>query len=360
MTLVAAAGLSPLSAQQASPAPNPSLCAPMNGLQFVCGVRIAEDETQIPGTRWIIASGKAPGEGVKLVDTDAKSEQLFYTGAAAQIRPDKKLYPSCPAPLDPKTFIAHGLYLRAAKAAGLYNLYVVMHGVRESIEVFSVDTRGAQPSISWSGCVPYPASVTKGNGVAAYSDGTIITTDEERPGTNINQELAGEPTGDVLEWKPGSDGFHVISGTQLAGNNGIEISPDESEFYVVAYGSRSVSVFSRKDPSKVLRSVVAPNFTPDNIRWSGKRLLAAGPTYDEPACGGTPAQARANPAPGRRCNRGYVIAELDPRAMTWSLVAYAEPHPELGGVSTGVIVGDTLWIGSNQQEGLAYRPLPGH
>jgi hypothetical protein len=356
--LAMVASLSPLSAQNApTPPPDPSACAPMNGLKFVCGVRVAEDVTAIAGTRWIIASGKLAGEGIKLVDTEAKTEQFFYTGAPAQMRPDKTLYPHCPAAPDPKTFVAHGIYLRGAQTPGRYNLYVVSHGTLESIQVFGVDARGPQPSLTWTGCVPYPTGVSKGNGVAAYSDGTIITTDEERPGTTIVQELAGEPTGDVLEWKPGSDAFHVLAGTQLAGNNGIEISPDESEFYVVAYGSRSVSVFSRKDPSKVLRSAVAPGFTPDNIRWSGDRLLAAGPTYDEPACGGTPAQARANPGRGR-CNRGYVVAQLDPKAMTWSIVAYAEPNPEIGAVSAAAVVGDTLWLGANTAEGLAYRPLP--
>src|SRR5580658_114301 len=94
--LAASAGYSSLSAQNVSTPPpaNTAACAPEAGLSFVCGVRSAEDETLIPGTHWIIASGKLPGEGVKLVDTDAKTEQLFYTGASAQIRPDKRLYPN--------------------------------------------------------------------------------------------------------------------------------------------------------------------------------------------------------------------------------------------------------------------------
>jgi hypothetical protein len=358
MLFAATASFPPLFAQYAPPAANAAACMPENGLKFVCGVRVAEDETAIPGTRWIIASGKVAGEGLKLVDTDAKTEQLFYNGLPAQLRPDKKLYPNCPTTLDPKTFNAHGLYLRATQTPGLYKLYVVSHGTLESIEVFGLDTRGAIPSLTWVGCVPFPGGVNKGNGVAAFSDGTIIATDEQRPGSTIAQELNGEPTGDVLEWKPGADSFRPIPGTQLAGDNGIEISPDESEFYVVAYGTRSIAVFSRKDPSKQLRSTIAPGFTPDNLRWSGDRLLAAGPTYDEPACGGTPAQARANPSRGR-CNRGYVVAQLDPNAMTWSVVAYAEPSSEIGAVSAAVIVGSTLWIGANFAEGLAYRPLPG-
>ena len=85
-----------------------------------------------------------------------------------------------------------------------------MHGSRETIEVFGVDTRGTQPSLTWTGCLPMPAGDTRSNGVAAYSDGTIMVTLEDRPGQTIVQELNGDPTGDVLEWKPGMDGFHAI------------------------------------------------------------------------------------------------------------------------------------------------------
>jgi sugar lactone lactonase YvrE len=75
------------------------------------------------------------------------------------------------------------------------------------------------------------------NSVAAFSDGTIIATIPQRPGSTNLQRLRGEPTGDVVDWKPGTDSFRVVPGTQLAGNNGIEITLDEREFYVVSFGS---------------------------------------------------------------------------------------------------------------------------
>ena len=101
--LAATAILSPLSAQDAfaPPPPNLAACAPENGLKFICGVRAAEDETLIPGTRWIITSGKLPGEGVKLVDTDAKTEQLLYTGTSAQIRAGQEALSELPGAAGP-------------------------------------------------------------------------------------------------------------------------------------------------------------------------------------------------------------------------------------------------------------------
>jgi hypothetical protein len=311
------------------------------------------------------------GSGVKLVDTAAKTTRLFYTGQPAQRRPDKRLFPNCPAPPDTKTFNAHGLYLRRAQATELYTLYVVSHGALESIQVFTIDGKGSEPSLTWTGCVPMPegnkaypnlgsqatSSRVPANAVAAFSDGTIIATVPQRPGTTNAQRLRGEPTGDVVEWKPGTDSFRVVPGTQLAGNNGIEVSLDEKEFYVVSFGTHTIVVFSRQDPRRPLRQSMAPGFMPDNLRWSGDRLIAAGPMYDEPACGGTRLAVVDNPVL-TSCHRGFMVAQLDPKTMAWTILAYAEPNPAISVVATGVVLGDTLWIGAASADAIAYRPLP--
>ena len=337
-----------------------SACAPMNGLSFVCGAQNPEDLVPIPGTRWLIASGMRDGGGLKLVDTAAKTARPFYTGSPAQQRPDKTLFPRCPASPDVSLFNAHGLYLRRARAAGTYLLYVVSHRPLESIQVFTVDVQSAEPTLTWTGCVPMPEENKNrlaANSVAAFSDGTIIATVPQRTGSTNVQRLRGEPTGDVVEWKPGSDGFRVIAGTQLAGNNGIEISLDEREFYVVSFGTHTVAVFSRQDPRKPLRQTQAPGFMPDNLRWSGDRLIGAGPMYDEPACGGTRLAVVDNPVL-TACHRGYVVAQLDPETLVWTVLAYAMPNPNIAVVSTGVVMGDTLWIGAANSEGIGYQPLP--
>jgi hypothetical protein len=149
----------------------------------------------------------------------------------------------------------------------------------------------------------------------------------------------------------------VIPGTQLAGNNGIEIALDEREFYVVSFGTHTVVVFSRQDPLKPLRQAQAPGFMPDNLRWSGDRLIAAGPMYDEPACGGTRLAVVDNPVL-TSCHRGYVVAQLDPRTMAWTTLAYAGPNPKIAVVSTGVVMGEILWIGAASSDGIGYQPLP--
>jgi hypothetical protein len=94
-----------------------------NGWNLICGNENPEDLVPLPGTHWLIASWDEGRQRMKLVDTDAKTARVFYTGSPAQQRPDKALFPNCPAPPDAKTFNAHGLYLRRAEAAGNYKLY---------------------------------------------------------------------------------------------------------------------------------------------------------------------------------------------------------------------------------------------
>src|SRR5438128_5021749 len=131
-----------------------STCTPSNGLNFICGLHKPEDLVLIPGTRWLIASGRDPGAGLHLIDTRAKQAQPLYA-SDTPARPDRNRFASCPDPLDPRRAVLHGLSLRPAQA-GHYTLYATNHGGRESIEAFDIDGRGATPSATWVGCVLMP------------------------------------------------------------------------------------------------------------------------------------------------------------------------------------------------------------
>src|SRR5690348_12146639 len=177
MRILAAIGLLALlppaaSAQQPAGVPHPGTeapsCAPSMGLNFVCGLDQPEDLLQIGVSKWVIASGMGEHGGIFLIDAEAKKAQRFFTGAA---KPDLTMYPDCTAA--PPSFNSHGIALRPAKTAGTYTLYSVTHQPFESIQVFSVDARGAAPAISWTGCVKLPADF-KTNSVTAKSDGTIL------------------------------------------------------------------------------------------------------------------------------------------------------------------------------------------
>jgi hypothetical protein len=229
----------------------------------------------------------------------------------------------------------------------------VNHGGRESIEIFDIETGRGPPHLTWRGCLPMPHGLV-GNSVATWSDGTVLT----RPGTGIADFVHGRRTGGVYEWRPGGAGFRLIPGTELPGNNGLETSPDDRFFYVVAFGWHSILIYARAHPAEPVRTVLASDFMPDNIHWSGKRLLTAGMHLREPACGGL-RRIVGGVADPMACHRGYVVAELDPRTGKLATIVDAGPDPLFNGVSTASIAGGLLWIGSYQADRIAYRPLTG-
>jgi hypothetical protein len=334
----------------------PAPCDEVQGTSFVCGADHPEDLALIPGTRWIVASGFNAGAGIRLVDTSARTLRRWYSGDEAQLAYDAHLFPQCAGPPDAPALNAQGMSLRQISDHSSL-LYVSNHGGREAIEIFRIEAAAAsEPTLEWIGCVPMPTGMAA-NSVASFADGSILVTVLTRPGTQIADFVEGRVTGLVYEWKPGTAAFQQVRGAELPGNNGIEASRDGKEFYVVAFGWRAVVAFSHTNPTSLLREAVAPGFMPDNIHWDGNELIAAGMQYDEPACGGLRkvVDGKADPM---LCHRGYTVARLDPKSMTWSLVSYSEPNPAFNGASTGLIVGDELWIGSYQADRIAIRKLP--
>ncbi|MEN9718159.1 MAG: hypothetical protein RIQ99_1037 [Pseudomonadota bacterium] len=342
--LAALAFAAPAHAQQAA------TCASDSQLDYVCGADKPEDVLALPGTRWLISSGFAPGAGLKLVDGSARRFNRWYSGADEQLAWDRHRFPNCPDQLDPELFNARGLALRPL-APQRWQLLVVNHGGREAIEAFEIDTAQGDPRLRWIGCQPLPAGQV-GNAVASFADGTILTTVLTRPGTSIGDFMLGRITGAVWQWRPGEPGFTMIAGTELPGNNGLEIDPDDLHFYVVAFGWHAVAVFDRRDTRQPSAVIPAPDFMPDNIHWTGGRLLLAGMRLDEPACGGLRkvVDGKADPM---LCHRGWVVGELDLAHRRVATVAYGHPQPGFSGVSTAALSAGTLWLGSFQADRLA-------
>ncbi len=325
-------------------------CAPDTDLAYVCGPQKPEDVLAIPGTGWLIASGFAPGAGLKLVDTRDRSVTRWFTGAREQVEPDRASSSRCAGPVDPALFNARGLSLRPT-GRNRWRLLVVNHGGRESIEQFDVVLKGDRPTLTWRGCLTMPAGQV-GNSVAAFADGTILVTVLTRPGTSIGDFMMGRPTGGVWQYRSGDAGFARLPGTDLPGNNGLEVDPDQRHFYVVAFGWHAVLIYDRRDTRVPVARIDAPDFLPDNIHWSGSRLLLAGMRLDEPACGGL-RKVVDGVADPMLCHRGWIVGELDTRRRRIATIAYGRPQPGFNGLSAATFVGDELWLGSFQSDRLA-------
>jgi hypothetical protein len=323
------------------------------GLNYICDIGRPEDMVWIPGTKYLIYGGSAAQGGWGLIDAETKSaRQLDLT----QPRPDLKTYPDCTTMPDVKRLSAHGVAIRPTRTPGLFNYYTVTHAPFESVQVFSLDARGAQPQLHWTGCVKVPDNL-RGNGLTAASDGTIYNSVQLKNGAVAADYYVGKITGGLYRWKPTDPTWRLLPGTEFAGNNGLEISKDETELYQAVSGTHSVEIISLADTTKPVRRVELKWFNVDNIHWSGDELLTAGVIEDEPACNGTRKEMVENKLdPG--CHRGWVVARIDPAKATYRVVAYGPAIAEFGGVSTAQIVGETLWLTANQMDRAAWLPLP--
>ncbi|AIT82236.1 hypothetical protein [Novosphingobium pentaromativorans] len=330
--------------------PGPQTCRPDGDLDYICGPERPEDLLAIPGTKWIVASGFAPGAGLKLVDAPARTYEKWYKASASQIAWDKKHFPNCPAPLDASLFNARGLSLRRI-AADTWQLLVVNHGGRESVEAFKIVTGPRKPGLTWIGCQPLPADQV-GNATASFEDGTILVTVLTRPGTTIGDFMLGRKTGAVWQWRRGERDFVEMEGTQLPGNNGLEVDPDGNRFYVVGFGLHGVAIYDRRNTVRPLEVIAAPDFMPDNIHWSEGELILAGMRLDEPACSGL-RKVNEGKADPMLCHRGWVVGRLDLAAHRIATVAYGTPQAGFNGLSSATGWNGQLWLGSYQSDRIA-------
>ena len=236
-------------------------CKPSGGLEFVCGLKNPEDLVAVPGTKWIIASGMAPGVGITLIDSRDGSHSQIYPGPSPAAKHDT-MFTECTTPPDAAKLETHGLNLRVG-ANGRPTLYAVAHGARESIEVFDVDASGAQPALTWQGCVPMPEGLGA-NSVASFADGCLVATVLGLPGKTFADFFARKPTVRIelalrraqirVDWRQRAIGQQRHRGL-----------PRRQELFVVSSGLQTIVALAHKNPTQQLRTTRPLPFTPDNV-----------------------------------------------------------------------------------------------
>jgi hypothetical protein len=317
-----------------------SACAAAGNVNFVCGPKNAEDLVLVPGTRFIISSGMAAGTGFYLIDSMSGEWSALANG----VRHDSAMYPRCAAPPTAGEFESHGLNIRAG-TGGRSTLYVVGHGAREAIEVYDVDATSARPSLTWKGCVALPEGLAA-NSVASFADGGIAATILMMPGKTFADSVAMRPTGAVVRWKPGDAGFTVQGGSELPGNNGIEVSADGREIYVVSSGFQTIVAFSDTNPMRQLRTTKQLPITPDNVHMGPDgRLLTAGMKNEVPECGGPPGPEHSLERLGS-CPRGTIAIAIDPATMQDRVLVETPAIPAFSNATMVLPAGGRYWFGT--------------
>lgn len=325
-------------------------CAPEGDVKFICTPTPTEDVVRIPGTRWVLGSGFHEGSGIRLIGIDDRSVRtLFPTGADRELFDRATYGQACPGPLDPQAKSAMrlgGLTLHPAEADGTFRLYVVMYGARESVEVFTVDARGAQPLLAWVGCVTAPEPLEL-NSVGVLPDGGFIASNFREVGegraASFAKARAGEDNGRIYRWTSDT-GWSPVPGGEASGANGVAVSSDGRWVFVGEWGARSIFRLSlgREAPNRVELPVP---FHVDNLHWADDgRLLATG--HD---CVGDECEGRQNSA--------HVVA-IDPRTMELDYLVRRADSEAFGFATGAAMIDDTIWVGSFISNRIAIFPQP--
>ena len=324
-----------VTAQQPTPPP----CVAAGDVQFVCGQQAPEDLVVVPGGQWVVAGAFGGTGGINLIRVSDRTSVRAYPSAKAVDALDAKIYKSCPGAPDAAMkakFQTHGLSLREGRN-GVHTLFVVAHGARESVEVFTLDARPQTPTLTWIGCAVAPDPIGL-NSVRWLDDGGFVATNFLPRGTpgGMAALQKAERNGELWEWHTAT-GWQKVPGSEASGANGLEISLDGRTLYVAAWGSQSFFRLSRGD-KEPKREEVPLGFRVDNIRWAADgSLLAAGQSGF-----GQPPET--------------IIVRIDPQTLKSSEVLRQRPVGGFDGGTVAVEVGKTLWVGSFTGDRIAIFP----
>lgn len=328
-------------------------CPASGGLDYICGMTNPEDLVGIPDSRWIISSGMAPNSGLHLIDTTEKTAERWVSPKVAK---PSSPYQDCESQPEADEIQAHGISLRDMEN-GHAKLYVVNHGGktlvtdlangkgRETIEIFDIDKTQAKPTLTWQGCVAMPKGLVA-NAVVSDSKGAIYATVMLHPNTTPEQLWTNTPTGAIYRWSPDSQGFELLVGTELTGNNGIEISKDDKALYVVHM--QGLSKFTATSPAVRLAQGYNRDGLGDNLHWVGDELIVSASRLEN--CPTTGADYS--------CMKGYHVSSVNPETLQITPLVKGENTDKFSGVSVGLPIGDTLWLGSFTGDRVAYRSMP--
>jgi hypothetical protein len=338
-------------------APAQAACDPDAGLTFICGLTNAEDLVQVPGTKWIIASGIAEGGEsgghLYLVNAQARTFQVLLPGHVTY-RQNSETFADCDGAPDETKFTAHGLDLRAGSASG-HTLYVVHHGERESVEVFTLKAGAEAPTLTWVGCVLYPAG-TLGNGVAALPGGAFAASEFLDTGDPKAAEklTAGQPEGGLLIWRPGTGWEDVPAAAVISADNGVAASPDGKYLFVAGTGDETVLRLSLDGSAMGApgeRAVIRTGFHTDNLRWGSDGFLYAAGARDSVAN-----LFACAPGTAERCTSPFSVLKIDPATLQAREVLRHPGGPGFGAASTALRIGDEFWLGTPHGDRIAIAP----
>jgi hypothetical protein len=347
--LIALALAGAIDAQQPTPPPPLVACGVHSDIEVLCGTHNPEDLELTPDGKYLIATqfvnqGRSgtTGAGMALFDIAKKT----FSKMAVTDEPDKSWGdPACPGPIG-DALVSHGESL-AKRKNGAWALYVVNHGGRQSIEMFELKRAPPGWALVWHGC---EVAAHDYNDVAILPDGGFVGTYPTAlsSGSGGGGPFGGSVTGYVVRWIPGK-GEAELPDTRIRYPNGVVADAKGRYIYINEFAGRQVFKYDLEN-DKVIGSVKV-DFLPDNLTWTKNSLLLA--------AGVKGARGDCPEGSGRPCIQGFGVAEIDPAKMQARLIFDSATHdPLIGGVSSALKVGDSIYLGAFQGERLVKIPYP--
>lgn len=328
-------------------------CAHQGELQALCGVNSPEDMELTPdGKSLLISQVKvgmssqgltwAPGKLVELRLSSGRLRTLYP-------RPDRPLSEKgswgdthCTGELG-TDLSPHGMHL-SRRADGRWQLLLVNHGRRESVEFFEL---GMKNTLYWRGCaVAPPGSLL--NDVTAMPDGgfvvsTMVTEGAASFSAGMVKARAGGDTGHLWRWSR-DEGFRKVPGSDGPMPNGVAVDSAGRYLYFSAGGVRKLDLESGTVVA------VAKVSHPDNLSWDGPyRLLVAG-MADRTVEAGQTGIAAKGPVE-------VVAVDTDTMAVSTLL---SHDGSLLEGASVALRVGKNIYVGAFMGEHLLVMPSNRH
>ncbi len=334
-------------------------CDPIGHARPLCGWQNPEDMVALPDGHHVIVSEFGDQEGeragtLSLLDLRTETRRVLYpgeviTGSGSWGSPECEDAPGT-------EFSPHGIHL-SRRADGRLQLLAVQHGLRESVELFEVNTSSGRWGLTWQGCVVAPEGSML-NDVAATPEGGFLVTHMMTKKRGMLAQFAeymkanilGIDSGYVLAWKPG-EGFSRLDGSEGGVPNGIEITPDGETVFVNYSARGEVRRIDRHRGRVEARNTTVPPL--DNITWTpeGQLLVAAG------LAGAMEMMPCMNIESGS-CPGAFAIMSVDPETLESETIYEGGPDTPSGAGTVGLRLNDnSLLVGTFAGDRIVYVTL---
>ena len=264
---IAAVTAAPFVAAAQTPPPAP--CTPSGGLSFVCGIQNGEDLVLVPETRWLIASGMAPGSGLHAVDTQAKTlRKLYAAGTAAVTRPTARRTRTVRRRSIPSRWCCTDSACGRRRGRPLHPCMPPTTAAASRSRCSSWTPAARRPPRRGSAACSCP------NGMARQQRGGV-----QRPvarghrahhaGQDVRGRLRAAQHRRGVRVEAGREDVPDVAGHGALGQQRHRDVARRSGVLRRVHDHEARVAYSRAKPGVVLRTAQLKEFGPDNVRWAG-------------------------------------------------------------------------------------------